>query len=146
MARFTKVTVVRRPYRVVRNLQIRQVQESLEGRLRLGKGKRWDTPETAGPPQFDSLYPTLAGIFCRHDNGTDFFTNDEWLYLPKRRQLVPQKLCNMSEIYCLFVGFSEVSQAGSKNPPRRRIAAFPLFKDSGRLSRTSGSSPSEEGL
>lgn len=111
MARFTKVTVVRRPYRVVRNLQIRQGSGIARRKDAPGKEKRWDTPETAGPPQYDSLYPTLAGIFCRHDNGTDFFTNDEWLYLPKRRQLVPQKLCNMSEIYCVFAGFHEISQA-----------------------------------
>jgi hypothetical protein len=80
------------------------------GKSTPGKEKRWDTPETAGPPQYDSLYPTLAGNCCRHDNSTDFFTKDEWLYFPKSRQLVPQKLCNMSEIYCLSAGFHEVQR------------------------------------
>jgi hypothetical protein len=99
-------------------------------------------PRNCRPPQYDSLYPTLAGTFCRRVNTTDFSTNDEWLYIPKSRQLVPQKLCNMSEIYCLHVGFQKLTGQIQKLKAALRsgIPAF-LFKDSARLSRTSGSSP-----
>jgi len=54
MARFTKVTVVRRPYRVVRNLQIRQVQESRGARARMARKKG------GIPPKLPDLLSTTA--------------------------------------------------------------------------------------